>query len=83
METGTGVGKGEEEQVTLADVLRLCDIILELLRPFQPCNVMSDVLVASDGGTSGVGDPVAWAMTSSPLMLGRAPSLDTSNGSNF
>jgi hypothetical protein len=42
METSTGVGKGEEEQVTLADVLRRCDVILELLQLFQSRKVTDD-----------------------------------------
>jgi hypothetical protein len=60
MEAGTGVGKGEEEEVKLTDVLRRCDVILELLWSFQPRKVVGDVLVASDGDTR------AWAMTSWP-----------------
>jgi hypothetical protein len=48
MNSGTRVGKGEEdEKVTLADVLQHYDAIIELLWPIQPRKVASKVLVVS------------------------------------
>jgi hypothetical protein len=56
MNSGTAVGKGEEEEeVTIADVLRRCDAILDLLRPVQPCKVVGSVSVVSNGDTRGAG----------------------------
>jgi hypothetical protein len=48
MNSGTGVGN-EEGEVTLDDVLRRYDTILELLQPIQPRKVVGDMLIVGGG----------------------------------
>jgi hypothetical protein len=56
MNFNTGVRN--EEEVTIADMLRRCDAILDLLRPVQPLNVEGSVPVVRDNGTKGTGSDV-------------------------
>jgi hypothetical protein len=58
MNSSTIIGKGEEEKVTVDDVLRRCDAILELLWPIQSRKAVGNVLVMSDDGARCAGSSV-------------------------
>jgi hypothetical protein len=45
MNSGTGVRNEEEDVVTLVNVLRRYDAILELLQPIEPRKVAGDMLI--------------------------------------